>query len=267
MVHTVCHNFPVLYLNSQTLPSILHLHFSLKIFMASLAFNALSLSPKPVALLPTCYKSQNYAFAVQRASLSSNARFRLNVVPRSQELLGSKGRGFKTLWCASASKDGDAELKSSAEKQNTEVVSAVMAFYEAINKRDLKALSEIMSDKCLFHDLAFPQGFEGKEAILQYIKDLIEALGKDMQFKIDGISGGDDLTVAVLWHLEWQGRPLPFSKGCGMFYCEKEGDKILIRMVYDFVESPLKPGELVLRLLKTITSLFEQFPLIAKSII
>lgn len=244
--------------------------FLLQIVMASLAFNALSLSPKPVALFPTRYQSQNYAFAVQRLPPSSSARFQLNAVPRAHEVLSPRGRGFKTLWCTSVSKNGDPEIESFAEKPRTEVASAmpvVMEFYAAINKRDPKALSEIMSDKCLFHDSAFPKGFEGKEAVLQYIKDLMEALGKDMQFKIDGISEGDDLTVAVLWHLEWQGRKFPFSKGCGIFYCEKEGDKLLIRMVHDFMETPLKPGELILKLLKTITSLFEQFPLVAQSII
>jgi ketosteroid isomerase-like protein len=235
--------------------------------MASLAYNALSLSSKPVALLPACYKSQNYAFAVQRLHFSSNARFQLIAVPREHGVLSPKGRGFKTLRCTSASKGGDAEIESSAEQQRTEVVSAmplVMDFYAAINKRDPKALSDILSDKCLFHDSAFPNGFEGKVAVLGYIKDLMDALGKEMQFKIDGISEGDDLTVAVLWHLEWDGRKFPFSKGCGIFNCEKEGERLLIRMMHHFMETPLKPGELILKLLKTITSLFEQFPLVAK---
>lgn len=238
--------------------------------MASLALNALTLFPKPVALLPTRYKSQNYAFSVQSLPLSPNPRFQLNAVPRAHEVLSPKGRGFKTPWCTSSSKSGDAEIESSAKQERTEVVSAmpvVMDFYAAINRRDPKALFDIMSDKCLFHDSAFPNGFEGKVAVLGYINDLMEALGKDMQFKIDGISEGDDLTVAVLWHLEWQGRKFPFSKGAGIFYCEIEKDKILIRLVHDFMETPLKPGELILKLLKTITSLFEQFPLVAKSII
>jgi len=170
----------------------------------------------------------------------------------------------------SDSKNGGTEIKSFAEEQHPEVVSAmpvVTEFFVAINKKDVDALSDIISDKCIFHDLCFPKAFEGKQAVLQYAKDLMEAMGKGMLFVIDGTSEGDDLTVSVLWHLEWEGHIFPFTKGCCLFNCERKGDRLFIRHVHDFLESPIKLGELILRLLKTITSFFEQFPSVIKRII
>eukprot|EP01018_Ginkgo_biloba_P020878 Gb_41142 [translate_table: standard] len=146
-------------------------------------------------------------------------------------------------------------------------MTVVTGFYEAINRKDMNALSDLIADGCILNDLSFPKAFEGKQPVLQFMKDLMDAMGKGMVFVIDGMSEGDAFTVGVMWHLEWKGKPFPFTRGCSFFQCEKQGRRLLIRGVQDFIESPVKPGELVLRLLGSITSMFDQFPLLAKSIL
>ncbi|KAH9326691.1 hypothetical protein KI387_006869, partial [Taxus chinensis] len=62
----------------------------------------------------------------------------------------------------------------------------------------------------------------------------------------------------------WEGRPLAFTRGCSFYHCEKQGERLLIRHVQDFIEPPIKPGEATLRLLKTVSFLLEHFPMVSQ---
>lgn len=89
-------------------------------------------------------------------------------------------------------------------------------------------------------------------------------MGKNVKFAIDEVCQGVEPTVAVMWHLEWNGKTIPFAKGCSFYICSADGEAPLIRKVHIFDESPLKPGKMALEILNLVTNLFDTLPNIAE---
>ncbi|KAK3429233.1 hypothetical protein EUGRSUZ_E00647 [Eucalyptus grandis] len=131
--------------------------------------------------------------------------------------------------------------------------------YERINDKKWQALEEIISEDCCFEDYSFPTPFKGNKEVLLFFKQLTSSMGNHVKFNPKHISD-DDKTAWVNWHLEWKGNEIPFTRGCSFYECSKDGDRLVIRKAQVFVESPIKPGGIVLILLKNITSLFDNFP-------
>nr|GMD70800.1 uncharacterized protein LOC109148536 [Ipomoea batatas] len=98
--------------------------------------------------------------------------------------------------------------------------SVVRKFYSGINGRDLASVEGLIAENCVYEDLVFPQPFVGRKAILEFFRKFIDSVGPDLQFVIDDISEEDSSAVGVTWHLEWKGRPFPFSKGCSFYRLE-----------------------------------------------
>ncbi|KAL5843336.1 hypothetical protein ACOSQ4_009294 [Xanthoceras sorbifolium] len=98
----------------------------------------------------------------------------------------------------------------------------VRSFYEGINGRDLASVEELIAEKCVYEDLIFPRPFVCRQAILEFFKKFIDSISADLQFVID------DISIGVTWHLEWKGRPFPFSKGCSFYRLEVVNGKRLI---------------------------------------
>ncbi|KAL3738179.1 hypothetical protein ACJRO7_019673 [Eucalyptus globulus] len=131
--------------------------------------------------------------------------------------------------------------------------------YERINDKKWEALKEIISEDCCFEDYSFPTPFKGNKEVLLFFKQLTSSMGNHVKFNPKHISD-DDKTAWVNWHLEWKGHEIPFTRGCSFYECSKDGDRLVIRKAQVFAESPIKPGGIVLILLKNITSLFDNFP-------
>ncbi|CAI9117139.1 OLC1v1018481C1 [Oldenlandia corymbosa var. corymbosa] len=117
-----------------------------------------------------------------------------------------------TPCCSRSSNAGEAVLDSGS--------SVVRKFYEGINARDLSSVENLISENCVYEDLVFPQPFVGRKAILDFFKKFIDTFSADLQFVIDDLSKTDDSAVGVTWHLEWKGKPFPFSKGCSFYKLE-----------------------------------------------
>ncbi|KAL5845802.1 hypothetical protein ACOSQ3_009326 [Xanthoceras sorbifolium] len=139
----------------------------------------------------------------------------------------------------------------------------VRSFYEGINGRDLASVEELIAEKCVYEDLIFPRPFVGRQAILEFFKKFIDSISADLQFVIDDISSEDSSAVGVTWHLEWKGRPFPFSKGCSFYRLEVVNGKRQIIYGRDSVEPAIKPGETALVAIGAVTWLLQQFPQLA----
>ncbi|KAK9983589.1 hypothetical protein SO802_033114 [Lithocarpus litseifolius] len=96
--------------------------------------------------------------------------------------------------------------------------------------------------------------------VMQFLEELTESMGENVKFSFGHICEGDEYTAGVKWHLEWKKSQIPFTRGSSFFECSKGGDRIIIKKAQVVIESPIKPGSLVLTLLKTVTSLFDEFP-------
>lgn len=136
-------------------------------------------------------------------------------------------------------------------------------FYGGINVQDLASVEELIAEKCVYEDLVFPRPFVGRKDILQFFKKFNDSVGKDLQFVIDDISTEDSAAVGVTWHLEWNGKPFPFSKGCSFYRLEVVNGKRQIIYGRDSVEPAIKPGDTVLVAIRGVAWLLRQFPQLA----
>ncbi|KAI4326912.1 hypothetical protein L6164_019431 [Bauhinia variegata] len=136
----------------------------------------------------------------------------------------------------------------------------VEQFYTCINDKKLRQLDECISKDAHFEDYSFTKPFQGKREVMQFLEQLTACMGQNVKFRVGYICKGDDFTAAANWHLEWKKVQIPFTRGSSFFKCSKEGEKLRIRKAEVLIESPIKPGSIVLTLFKTIASLFDDFP-------
>ncbi|WVZ71832.1 hypothetical protein U9M48_020367 [Paspalum notatum var. saurae] len=139
----------------------------------------------------------------------------------------------------------------------------VREFYAGVNRRDLAAVEPLIAEGCVYEDLVFPRPFVGRAQILGFFGEFMGTISPDLQFVIDDISAADPAAVGVTWHLEWRGRPFPFSRGCS-FYRLLDSERQL-QIVYgrDCVEPAAKPGDLALVIIRGVTWILERFPSLA----
>ncbi|KAJ8618704.1 hypothetical protein MRB53_014890 [Persea americana] len=139
----------------------------------------------------------------------------------------------------------------------------VKQFYTRINGHDLDSVANLIAENCVYEDLVFSQPFVGRKAILDFFKKFTDSISTDLKFVIDDISSEDSSAVGVTWHLEWRGRPFPFSKGCSFYRLEVVNGQRQIVYGRDSVEPAIKPGEMALIAIGGVTRLLQSFPQLA----
>lgn len=151
--------------------------------------------------------------------------------------------------------------------QSAPLISAsdvVRNFYDGINRHDLAAVEPLIAENCVYEDLVFPSPFVGRKSILEFFGKFIDSISTDLQFVIDAISEEDSSAVGVTWHLDWKGRPFPFSKGCSFYQLRVVNGNRQIIYARDSVEPAIKPGESALIAIRGVTWLLQQFPNLAE---
>ncbi|KAK4844063.1 hypothetical protein QYF36_016023 [Acer negundo] len=136
----------------------------------------------------------------------------------------------------------------------------IRQFYACINEKNLKKLDNYISDNCYIEDCSFPNPLQGKKEVMRFFKQLTTSMGQNVKFSIEMVCEGDQFTAGVNWHLEWKQTQIPFTRGCSFYECSIEGEILKIKKARVVIESPIKPGGIVLTLLKNLTSLFDDFP-------
>ncbi|XP_030521924.1 uncharacterized protein LOC115735020 [Rhodamnia argentea] len=176
----------------------------------------------------------------------------------------TSGRGVSSSSSSPSFSDNQtAAVASPPELELDSAAEVVRRFYGGINNQDLSAVEGLIADKCVYEDLIFPRPFVGREAILDFFKKFNNIIGTDLRFVIDDISGEDSSGVGVTWHLEWKGKPFPFSKGCSFYRLEVINGKRQIIYGRDSVEPALKPGETALVAIRGVVWLLQRFPRLA----
>ncbi|XP_059633126.1 uncharacterized protein LOC132275933 isoform X2 [Cornus florida] len=156
--------------------------------------------------------------------------------------------------------DDESPLVSSSSSSASDVVKN---FYRGINGHDLASVEDLIAHNCVYEDLIFPQPFVGRKAILDFFNKFIDSISSDLQFVIDDLSNEDTSAVGVKWHLEWKGKPFPFSRGCSFYRLNVVNGKRQIIYGRDSVEPAIKPGEAALVAIRGVTWLLQQFPRLA----
>ncbi|CAN0841212.1 hypothetical protein LINGRAHAP2_LOCUS3158 [Linum grandiflorum] len=141
-------------------------------------------------------------------------------------------------------------------------VIVVTSLYEYINAKKLKEVGDLFSEDCSLEDCSFPFPIQGTKEVNVFFQQLTSSMGKNVKFIIDRVcENRHELTVAVNWHLEWKHILIPFTRGCSFYECawEQEGGLVIKKAVV-VIESPIKPGGIVMALLKNVTAIFDEFP-------
>ncbi|KAG0625403.1 hypothetical protein M758_2G052000 [Ceratodon purpureus] len=164
---------------------------------------------------------------------------------------------------ASTSRSTSTSPAAEAAEKQKEAAVMVQEFYAAINRREITSIGDLFADDCVYEDLVFPKPFVGRKAILEFFQKFMDSVGSELEFRVDDITTGDPDAAGVIWHLEWKGKPLPFSKGCSFYRCKVlNGNR---QFVYgrDAVEPATKPGDFTLVALKGLAALLRTFPSLA----
>ncbi|KAL5713247.1 hypothetical protein ACHQM5_015343 [Ranunculus cassubicifolius] len=173
--------------------------------------------------------------------------------------LSQKRAYYKTLITLSSS----SSINQATTTTTDSASDIVRSFYGGINGKDLASVEDLIAENCVYEDLVFPQPFVGRKAILDFFKKFNDSISQELQFVIDDISNEDSLAIGVTWHLEWKGKPFPFSKGCSFYRLEVLNGKKQIIYGRDSVEPFMKPGETALVAIKGVTWLLQRFPQLA----
>ncbi|KAG0537058.1 hypothetical protein BDA96_03G115200 [Sorghum bicolor] len=193
-------------------------------------------------------------------------RSRLPGRPTSLPCGGSRTRTTALVLVAATTREG---AKTTAAVATATAADVVRAFYDGVNRRDLAAVEPLIAEGCVYEDLVFPRPFVGRERIIGFFGEFMGTISPDLQFVIDDISADDSAAVGVTWHLEWRGKPFPFSRGCSFYRLlagsESESEQQPLQIVYgrDCVEPAAKPGDLALVIIRGVTWILERFPSLA----
>ncbi|KAG0569810.1 hypothetical protein KC19_6G117900 [Ceratodon purpureus] len=146
---------------------------------------------------------------------------------------------------AAAASTSTSPTREAAERQK-EAAELVQEFYAAINRREIVQIGDLFAEDCVYEDLVFPKPFVGRKAIIEFFQKFMNSVGSELEFKVDDITTGDPNAAGVIWHLEWKGKPFPFSKGCSFYRCDVFDGKRQIVYGRDAVEPATKPGDFTL---------------------
>ena len=96
----------------------------------------------------------------------------------------------------------------------------MQSFYSAVNSRDLERAMEMVDDDATYEDFTFQEPFIGKDGVRELLQDAM-SLPKGLDFVIDETAGGEawggDDSVGMTWHVEFDGVPLPNSRGASLY--------------------------------------------------
>ena len=148
-------------------------------------------------------------------------------------------------------------IHMSSEPPATEgpAASAIRCYFGAWNERDMTTAVAQFAEECEYDDTQYSDAFSGKVALEAHLNKVADALPPTFQFCIDEVADAGD-TCGVQWHVENDGKPLPFTRGCSMYKTDASG---LIVSGFDVPEpAPLKPGSSGLLLLGLASKIIKE---------
>ncbi|KAI4337929.1 hypothetical protein L6164_016291 [Bauhinia variegata] len=225
--------------------------------MASLTQNSLVLVGGARQSSNKCFNTRDKRNFVGNSD-NSKLRFRALALGSQRQPIREIRRHWKEenwkLWCMNP---GAGEL--------VPTVKIVHEFYKAFNDNDIEKLGQLLSPHCLYQDWIFYHPYEGKENVIGLYKLAKDALGQKIRISIDQVSDGEHhLVTTTFWHLEWEGKRLPYTNGCRFFTFEEHEGRLLISTIKGVDELPIKPGEGMLQLIKIVATALDRYPALAQ---
>ena len=140
--------------------------------------------------------------------------------------------------------------------RKVDLTTAVNSYFESWNKRDMISAVSVFADDCEYEDTLYPDVFKSKVALEKHLINVASALPSSFLFIIDYLSVDEDKrTVGVQWHLESEGKVLPFTRGASMYVFNAEG---YIIKGFDVPEPVIKSGSISLQILKSAKTIIQE---------
>ena len=139
------------------------------------------------------------------------------------------------------------------EIDNDSNIKTVKLYFELWNQRDMVSASKLFDANCVYEDTLYPKIFYGNEELKKHLVGVAKSLPDSFKFVIDSYSEDEkSRKVGVQWHVEADGTPLPFTRGCSMYTLNDKGQII---KGFDVPEPTLKSGSFSLGLLRLLKPL------------
>lgn len=122
----------------------------------------------------------------------------------------------------------------------------------------MDAATALFSEDCVYEDTLYPETFNGRDEVRFHLERVAKALPDNFRFCVDEISDVASIfpaVVGVQWHVEADGKPLPFTRGSSVYKVSKAG-KII--KGFDVPEPVVKSGNLSLKILETASNVITE---------
>ncbi|KAL3800334.1 hypothetical protein HJC23_003630 [Cyclotella cryptica] len=140
-----------------------------------------------------------------------------------------------------------------APNDDSSNVSVVEKYFDAWNQRDMNSAISLFTPTCQMRDLQYDDAFSGRDEFKKHLMRVKECLPSSFNFVVDDIAVSKT-KAGVLWHVENNGDPLAFTRGCSFYKIDEKSG--LIESGFEIPEkAPPKQGYL-----NTLKSRFEAEP-------
>ena len=103
--------------------------------------------------------------------------------------------------------------------------SVVERYFDAWNCLDTEDAVSLFSEDCAMRDLQYDDAFAGREEFERHLLRVKDCLPSTFDFVMDDIAASSG-KVGVAWHMENEGDPLSFTRGCSFYTLDKRNGLI-----------------------------------------
>ena len=101
----------------------------------------------------------------------------------------------------------------------------VERYFEAWNRRDMKEAVSLFTDDCNMRDLQYDSEFTGRDEFERHLLRVKDCLPGSFEFVVDDLALSPT-KAGVVWHVENDGSPLAFTRGCSFYTMDKRSGLI-----------------------------------------
>lgn len=141
------------------------------------------------------------------------------------------------------------------QKKNSNARSVVEDYFNYWNERDMESAINLFDVDCTYEDTLYPGVFEGKSTLKSHLFSVADSLPTSFKFCLDVVSEDKNGNIGVQWHVENDGKPLPFTRGCSMYKVDPKTLKITSG--FDVPEPVAKSGAFSLFILKSASTFID----------
>ncbi|KAK9807520.1 hypothetical protein WJX72_001403 [[Myrmecia] bisecta] len=123
----------------------------------------------------------------------------------------------------------DRDARRSDVPEAPEAHDIALRYFALFNQRDLDGMLRLVSPDCQHQGLAYPEPFSGRQAVRKFYGEFMNSIPPQIKLVIEDATSGDAHAVGLIWHLELDGRELPFGKGLSFFKVNTCGEICFVR--------------------------------------